>query len=252
MQKALDLLMIINELTCLRPNLTYSSLYIKALAGELVDSPIVRELVSSVRRLSSDRMLQLLQRLRESPLLSCAEVDKNIRSLHTKFAGEGAPVRSSYDVGHEIVRTLVKGQKVVLDKENKNIDPLVTEYTKLVDRVDLILVSCMTKTIIAPRDICFHEALVFDGKSTFRDVLGGAPRAALERALSRPHDYLACACCDVQEGQLAASQPTTALVYQLYLEGGAIINIQDLWLAFRAIVGAENVAEGESGEEETL
>lgn len=74
---------------------------------------------------------------------------------------------------------------------------------------------------------------VFDAKiAAFREALGGSPRAAIERALSCPRDYLACECCDQVEGQLAASQLTTALVYQLYLESGAVINVQDMWNAF--------------------
>ncbi|OCK94212.1 uncharacterized protein K441DRAFT_562430, partial [Cenococcum geophilum 1.58] len=83
----------------------------------------------------------------------------------------------------------------------------------------------------------FYEVLVFDAKiAACREALGGSPRAAIERALSRPHDYLACECCDRVEVQLAASQPTTALVYQLYLESGAVVNVQDMWNSFQAVM----------------
>lgn len=81
---------------------------------------------------------------------------------------------------------------------------------------------------------------VFDTKiAACRGALGGSPRAAIERALSRPHDYLACECCDQVEGQLAASQPTTAL------ESGAVINVQDMWNAFQAVMGVEEQEENE-------
>lgn len=39
------------------------------------------------------------------------------------------------------------------------------------------------------------------------------------------------------QGTLSATQPETAIVYQLYLESGALINVSDLWNAFFAIVG---------------
>lgn len=83
----------------------------------------------------------------------------------------------------------------------------------------------------------------------------GAGRVAArrhERALSRAHDYLACECCDQVKGQLAASQPTTALVYQLYLESGAVINVQDMWNAFQAAMGVGEQEENEGRENELL
>lgn len=42
-----------------------------------------------------------------------------------------------------------------------------------------------------------------------------------------------------QEG-LGATQPPTALLYQLYLESGPLINTYDLWSAFLAVVGEQH------------
>ena len=79
------------------------------------------------------------------------------------------------------------------------------------------------------------------------------PRRAIERALSAPHDYLNCECCEGSGDTLSPSQPATAILYQLYLESGAIINIADLWAAFNAIVGTDEEVEAEgSSEEQTL
>ena len=79
-----------------------------------------------------------------------------------------------------------------------------------------------------------------------------APRRAIERALSAPHDYLNCECCEGggkgDAAALSSSQPATAILYQLYLESGALINIADLWAAFSAVVGTEG--EEEKGEAE--
>ena len=70
-------------------------------------------------------------------------------------------------------------------------------YSQLIDRVDLALLACLAKTLVRPKELPFYEVLVFDAKTTAcREALGGSPRAAIERALSRPHDYLACECCD--------------------------------------------------------
>ena len=85
-----------------------------------------------------------------------------------------------------------------------------------------------------------------------------APRRAIERALSAPHDYLNCECCEGGGGggkgdgatTLSSTQPATAILYQLYLESGALINIADLWAAFSAVVGAEGEEEAEEEESE--
>ena len=37
--------------------------------------------------------------------------------------------------------------------------------------------------------------------------------------------------------EISASQPATAIVYQLYLESGPLINVADLWSAFLVIKG---------------
>jgi origin recognition complex subunit 3 len=38
---------------------------------------------------------------------------------------------------------------------------------------------------------------------------------------------------------LSSTQPATAILYQLYLESGSLVNVSDLWSAFNAIVGEE-------------
>lgn len=42
-----------------------------------------------------------------------------------------------------------------------------------------------------------------------------------------------------QDG-LGATQPPTALLYQLYLESGPLINVFDLWSAFLAVAGDQH------------
>ena len=45
------------------------------------------------------------------------------------------------------------------------------------------------------------------------------------------------------QGTLSSTQPSTAILYQLYLESGAMINVFDLWSAFNAIIGSEKTEE---------
>ena len=41
------------------------------------------------------------------------------------------------------------------------------------------------------------------------------------------------------QSMLSSTQPATAILYQLYLESGSLVNASDLWSAFNAIVGEE-------------
>ena len=91
-----------------------------------------------------------------------------------------------------------------------------------------------------PLDQFLHEIWIYDSKSPYREVFTPKPRHAIERALSVPHDYLGCTCCKASEEGLSSSQPPTAILYQLYLETGSLINVFDLWSAFYAIVGGED------------
>lgn len=67
-----------------------------------------------------------------------------------------------------------------------------------------------------------------------------------------PHDYLGCDCCKGLDSALAPSQPPTAVLYQLYLECGAIINGADLWAAFYAVMGNEESENEEADRERVL
>lgn len=49
---------------------------------------------------------------------------------------------------------------------------------------------------------------------------------------------------------MSATQPATAVLYQLYLESGALVNVADLWAAFFAILGKKDEEDAEEEEKE--
>lgn len=51
---------------------------------------------------------------------------------------------------------------------------------------------------------------------------------------------------------MSATQPATAILYQLYLESGAVINTADLWSAFWTIVGEDGVEDEEAEQRRVL
>lgn len=151
----------------------------------------------SVRKLPSNRMLQLLERLQAIPCFPAADVASNLDFLHTTAARADGPLRSTYDSAHEVnrprpARRPRQGQGRALRQRGRVLAARRPRRPRA---------PRLAKTLVRPKE-------VFDAKiAACREALDGSPRAAIERALSRPHDYLACECCDQVEGQLASSQP---------------------------------------------
>lgn len=93
------------------------------------------------------------------------------------------------------------------------------------------------------------EAYTVTHKSPLQSALHPRARSALERALTRPADYLGCACCVTTTGGGAvrerATLPPSSLLLAMLNEAGAVINVRDLWDAFR-----DTLAAGQDDDEE--
>lgn len=77
------------------------------------------------------------------------------------------------------------------------------------------------------------EAYLIDSRQ-FCQAFTPRPRYVLERALSRPGDYLGCECCQSTSATSSAQAPPTAILYTLLQEAGTVINMRDLYDAFCA------------------
>lgn len=92
------------------------------------------------------------------------------------------------------------------------------------------------------------EAYTVTLKSPLSSILHPRSRSALERALTRPADYLGCACCATSPPSNSVSRtdprpdtgvldkstlPPTSLLLSMLNEAGSIVNVRDLWDAFR-------------------
>ena len=230
----------------------WSHLYIRAMSGDLLRSTILEDSLSSVKKLPSDAMHDLLNDLLEfAPEHELRSLLKDLNKLTNSIDDPKIPLRSQYDVHHETMRTTVVAQKVSLSKSTSNLSAQDAAYTKIVDRVFAELQSYFEDTLINPQDLFLNEILIYDSKSPHRDVFSPRPRHAIERALSSPHDYLGCECCGGAEEGLSSTQPATAILYKLYLESGSVINTADLWSAFWTIVGEEG-SEDEDAERERV
>ncbi|KAL8387658.1 hypothetical protein RB595_009758 [Gaeumannomyces hyphopodioides] len=173
-----------------------------------------------------------------------AVVLDSIRSLQQKVEANGTSLRSKYHTQSRVLRTTVVAQKVQLSRDTAALSEDDKAFSKLVDT----LIDALTENLVceAPEEVFLHEAWLYDHESPHRDIFVPAPGAALERALARPHDYLACSCCSsTPAGGLASTLPATSILYHLYKEAGPLVNVADLWTAFSAMVAADESAAGE-------
>ncbi|KAG7006021.1 origin recognition complex subunit 3 [Physcia stellaris] len=247
----IEVLEIVQSCLSLKKCATWPELYMQAIAGELGTSVLMREMLLSVKKISSDSMLEMLTQL-SIHLPAMEKLRKDLTRLLSATAGDSTPLRSEHDVHHKILRTTVVAQKVELSKQTAALSKEDKDYSRIVDRVDSALREYSQQTFINPQDLFLHELFIYDAKSPYRDVFTPRPRFAVERALSSPHDYLGCSCCSSAENGLSSTQPATAILYQLYLESGSQINVADLWSAFNTIVGAEDPEDEEADQQRTL
>lgn len=250
-----DLMKAINVLRCLQLRLpatsvsSLSNLYVQAMSGKLQGSALTRSLLLSIRKTPSDVATLLLSSLSTTSmprylLDDCAELEKELGVLMRDGNDSAQPLRSEDDLKNSTLRTTVVAQKVELSKQKSSLSKEDAAYTALLRRFTDMLERYFADTLVNPKDLVFHEIFMYDPKSPHREVFTPRPRHAIERALAAPHDYLDCDCCapgagEGDESTLAATQPATAVLYQLYLESGSLINASDLWQAFQAVMGDE-------------
>lgn len=227
----------------------WSELYISSMSGKLRDSSLLDETLISIRKMPSDAMGDLLVKLSAFQIPRLSAVLDDLETLTSSLL---QPLRSSHAIHHQTLRTTVVAQKVELSTQSSFLSPRDQAYSEIVDRTHDLVREYLRTALINPADIFLHEILVYDLKSPLRDVVAPKSRAAVERALSSPHDYLGCDCCEGIGSALSATQPPTAVLYQLYLESGALVNVADLWTAFFAILGKEDDEDEEKEQERVL
>ncbi|KAH9879309.1 hypothetical protein J1614_002748 [Plenodomus biglobosus] len=248
---ATQVLATIREVLQISPKARLSTIWTRAAAGELHGSPLLRETMLLTKKVSSDKLVDLLAALEEliGDYFSFdlgsfkQELDNLLKNNDTN-----APLRTQHDVRNDSLRTTVVAQKVLLSKHKAALSEQDKAYSHLVGRFHDELDQYFSKSFIDPRTLFLAEILIYDLKSPHTEVFQPKPRFAIERALASPHDYLGCECCTGVDGNVAAlsaTQPATAIVYQMYLESGTLMNVTDLWSAFNAIAG-EGEEENES------
>lgn len=232
----------------------FSAMYLKALSSGIDLEAGDFKVVESIRRMSPDDALGLIERLinaivdgdgdlaldgwghLDGGLVEALRgISDEITKLERMAEENGNVLRSKHMAQSKALRTTVVAQKVQLSRDSAALTDEDRRFTAHLEELAALLTKA-TRCGNA-ESIFLHESWLYDSKLPYRDVFVPRPRATIERALSRPHDYLACTCCKKGGDGISPTSPPTAILYQLYLETGALINVADLWTAFYAIVG---------------
>jgi len=245
-------------------------LYIKASMCTLKDSEIVHRVLDVVKRATPKSLLAMTRQIISASENGSAELDLepwddecpefleevvDINNAAASFVSDDPeneqPVRSVYTMHNKTVRTTVVAQKVQLSQETSRLSQRDKDFTALIDR----LLIALKKYVVFDdklQDVFLSEVWIYDSKSPYLETFTPKPRFAIERALSSPHDYLGCECCDSSKEGASMSHPPTAILYKLFLEAGSLINIYDLWTAFLANLGSEHIVDSEDSERHVL
>lgn len=212
-----------------------SDLSVCVLAGELDESPIVEDMLATLRILDSEKLGAFLKDVPDT-LSNAAQIGDIQQELSALLATNPAsgPLRSEYNINSSVVKTTVVQQRVRLSKGKASLSEPDVEYTRLIDRLTTALQAYLSETLVNPQDLFMHEVFLFDLRNPLKETFAPRPRFAIERALASPFDYLLSS-SDVTDTKISAKQPPTAILYQLYLESGALVNVHDLWQAFYSV-----------------
>lgn len=216
LSRTVQLLRIMRALTSKMPkqSRSMSILYTMAMAGKLKGSPLFRELLLFLRRAPSDMILNIMAEV-QSGLAnlepSMAKTVESLVQLLESTENTGLPLRSEHDVRNETLRTTVVAKKIELSKQKSELSKADAAYSKaLMDFVNAFE-ECAERILKNPQDMVFKEAFIYDIKGPTRATFAPKTRAAVERALSSPHDYLNCDCCHAM-GENGESQVSSLIV----------------------------------------
>lgn len=191
---------------------------------DLSDSKIYDELEEWVSKAEAESLLPVLQRL---------ELDPRFEDVH-------AIVKQAIRLCEHSLSTIRN------DNQNSN-GATVNGSRHTSEQVWNTLADHIRKASYDASSSLLHEAYILSSRSVpLRQSIESRSRTVLERALLRPGDYLGCECCTgggvhsqagQEENQLhtgAGVMPPACILFGLLQEAPTIINVRDLFDAFRS------------------
>ena len=171
----------------------FTTLYVQALDGDLIQSSNFRELMLRLRSCSTDTIIHILEQIRNTlmALPPCGvEVSPDTFGdlVEQLSVLEGAEQEDSTLITKKTRNSSASGQKKPSKEEEQRSKVLricteaVAEYFK--------------KTLEVHNNLFPTNILFYDFKAPHRDAFTPKVRFAIERALTVPQDYLGCDCCE--------------------------------------------------------
>ena len=220
----------------------------------LLESEIYHDIKSILADLSVEEFCDFLDHLAQ------LAIDTPFAAFSTEVGGDGGVGSKMLSLGYmKEALTKIRGPGTPkLDEVSayqQQFTALLTSYLKAKISLEVSDEAASTAKVMVTNP--FHgylsEAFILNIRSPLSATLHPRPRYALERALTRPADYLGCECCTANKhGEIFDREtlPAASLLLTLLNEAGNVVNVQDLWDAFRDTVVHTNAASREDREKD--
>ncbi|KAG5676317.1 hypothetical protein PVAND_006163 [Polypedilum vanderplanki] len=169
---------------------------------------------------------------------------EKLQSHREKIFNAGmAPVKvdtpqKSVEVTGEKAMSRLQMMEKLKESAMNNAPRTVIEYEKcLIECLDYLHNVFEKNLVPFNKGPALVELFIFSDYSSIRRQIVGAPRGAIHNALSNPHHYLQCSCCELKDNeQILPSMPDICIAYKLHLECNKFINLYDWLQAFSMVV----------------
>lgn len=232
-----------------------SELYSKALRGDIhPQSVMIRDLLLIIKKSNSATSLQLLDKLLDPDCIADSEIRGKLQPIRDSIKvlvdeSDKKKLTSEYDIAENALRTTAISRRVQMSEHKAGLTGKDSEYSKLIAKVHNVLLDYFTEVFVPMKHLLLHEIFFYENISPHKEVFMPRQRTAVEDALAKPSEYLACECCEIEESSgeniMRGSNPASSIAYQLYLQGGALINAFDLWRAFQSVLDDSQADEDE-------
>ncbi|XP_070568505.1 origin recognition complex subunit 3-like [Ptychodera flava] len=125
-------------------------------------------------------------------------------------------------------------------RESAKKKKMPSKYEVLRTKTLAYLEEVFGKYLRSPSALPMYEVFYYESVSTVRRHLNASPRAAIQTALTNPHYYLQCDCCEAEPVGIPVTSPDVCIAYKLHLECGRLINLYDWLQAFITVVGEDD------------
>ena len=205
------------------------------------ESPAYETLIERLKLIKSDDLITLM--FAHQSILpniagqSLSQLTTAVSKLHTKHSVSA-------------ISSVYSSQTLSATTKVSNHSSADREYTKILDDLLGKLATYFSpppspssaSIFVDPSTLFMNEAFLFTTRSPLSSTFVPRPRFAIERALSRPSDYLGCECCNdptslhYNSAKGNNEREATSVLYNLVNEAGREINVRDLWDTFRQVL----------------